>query len=77
MYVSCAVILSHVLVGTGYPLEVHEVVTKDGYLLRMERIPLPASEDTVFMMHGEEGRVVQGAAAAASRGVKVLLEHSF
>jgi hypothetical protein len=33
---------------------VHEVVTADGYLLRLERIPLPASRDVVFMMHGEE-----------------------
>lgn len=37
----------------GYPLEVHEVVTADGYLLRMERIPQPSSTDAVFMMHGE------------------------
>lgn len=39
----------------GYPLEVHEVITPDGYLLRMERIPLPTSTDAVFMMHGEHG----------------------
>jgi hypothetical protein len=37
---------------SGYPLEVHEVVTSDGYLLLMERIPLPAATDVVFMMHG-------------------------
>lgn len=37
---------------TGYPLEVHEVVTHDGYLLRMERIPQHAATDAVFMMHG-------------------------
>jgi hypothetical protein len=37
---------------TGYPLEVHEVVTPDGYLLRMERIPQPTSTEAVFMMHG-------------------------
>lgn len=28
------------------------MVTADGYLLRMERIPLPTSTDAVFMMHG-------------------------
>lgn len=47
----------------GYPLEVHEVVTPDGYLLRMERIPQPSSQDAVFMMHGEQqsttGRVLR------------------
>lgn len=48
----------------GYPLEVHEVVTQDGYLLRMERIPQPASKDAVFMMHGEP---VQGASLSVSR----------
>jgi hypothetical protein len=36
----------------GYPLELHEVVTHDGYLLRMERIPQHAATDAVFMMHG-------------------------
>jgi hypothetical protein len=44
----------------GYPLELHEVVTPDGYLLRIERIPAKASHNVVFMMHGEcrggEGR---------------------
>lgn len=41
--------------AAGYPLEVHEVLTADGYLLRMERIPQHGSTDVVFMMHGERG----------------------
>jgi hypothetical protein len=41
----------------GYPLEVHEVLTPDGYLLVMERIPQHGATDVVFMMHGELGCV--------------------
>lgn len=52
----------------GYPLEVHEVVTADGYLLRMERIPQPSSTDAVFMMHGEGPQRVPLAAGATDRG---------
>ncbi|WIA40969.1 hypothetical protein OEZ86_004617 [Tetradesmus obliquus] len=36
----------------GYPLEVHEVLTADGYLLRMERLPQHGATDVAFMMHG-------------------------
>lgn len=37
---------------TGYPLEVHEVVTADGYKLRMERLPSAGAVDVVLFMHG-------------------------
>lgn len=36
----------------GYPLEIHEVVTEDGYVLRMERIPYVGGRDVAFFMHG-------------------------
>lgn len=45
----------------GYPLEIHQVVTKDGYILELHRIPhglteakLPRSREksVVFLMHG-------------------------
>ena len=49
----------------GYPLELHEVVTPDGYLLRMERIPAKASHNVVFMMHG---RCMGGGAAGIAGG---------
>jgi hypothetical protein len=46
--------MQHVfLLPAGYPLEVHEVLTPDGYLLRMERIPQHGAADVTFMMHGE------------------------
>jgi hypothetical protein len=39
----------------GYPCEVHRVVTRDGYVLQMERIPMKSATEVVFMMHGEAG----------------------
>ncbi|KAI8465067.1 MAG: Alpha/Beta hydrolase protein [Monoraphidium minutum] len=36
----------------GYPLETYTVVTEDGYVLRMERIPRPGAPDVALFMHG-------------------------
>jgi hypothetical protein len=58
--VNVCVCLCVCLLLSGYPLEVHEVVTPDGYLLRMERIPQPTSTEAVFMMHGGRGLVFGG-----------------
>lgn len=37
----------------GYPVEVHEVETDDGYILELHRIPLKESKKPpVFLQHG-------------------------
>jgi hypothetical protein len=36
----------------GYPLQTFTVVTEDGYVLRMERIPRPGAPDVALFMHG-------------------------
>ncbi|KAK9834097.1 hypothetical protein WJX84_003001 [Apatococcus fuscideae] len=36
----------------GYPLEEHEVVSQDGYITRMERIPNKGARDVAFFVHG-------------------------
>ena len=36
----------------GYPVEEHTVLTDDGYLLRMHRIPGGAKSQAVFLQHG-------------------------
>jgi hypothetical protein len=36
----------------GYPLQTYTVVTEDGYVLRMERIPRPGAHDVALFMHG-------------------------
>lgn len=37
---------------TGYPLEVHDVITNDQYKLTVHRLPRPESRDAVFFQHG-------------------------
>lgn len=37
---------------SGYPLEVHKVVTIDGYIITMHRIPRPEAKKATFFMHG-------------------------
>jgi len=36
----------------GYPLQTYTVVTEDGYVLKMERIPRPGAPDVALFMHG-------------------------
>jgi hypothetical protein len=36
----------------GYPLQTYNVLTEDGYVLRMERIPRPGAPDVALFMHG-------------------------
>lgn len=36
----------------GYDLEDHDVVTEDGYILTLHRLPRPHSRDAVFFQHG-------------------------
>lgn len=36
----------------GYPYERHKVVTEDGYILLLERIPNKASKHVLYMQHG-------------------------
>ena len=44
--------------GHGYPVETHKVVTKDGYILRMHRIPYGRNSrqsgrrSAVYIQHG-------------------------
>ena len=43
---------SHFIRMAGYPHEQHTVITDDGYVLQMERIPQPRAKDVVFFQHG-------------------------
>ncbi|KAK9810435.1 hypothetical protein WJX72_010667 [[Myrmecia] bisecta] len=74
-----------VIEQAGYPLEEHTIITKDGYVLKMERIPRHAARDVVFFMHGildtSMGWVSNGvtgsqAFAAYDRGFDVWLGNS-
>ncbi len=40
------------IVDSGYPLEEHVVTTRDGYVLRMQRLPRRDSKNVVFFQHG-------------------------
>ena len=45
-----------IIVKRGYPVEIHSVTTKDGYILELHRIPPPTSRGNasrvVFLQHG-------------------------
>lgn len=43
---------AEVIRAAGYPLQVYDVTTRDGYVLTMERIPRVGCKDVVFFMHG-------------------------
>ncbi|KAK9810060.1 hypothetical protein WJX72_004140 [[Myrmecia] bisecta] len=69
----------------GYPLEEHTIITKDGYILRMERIPRHGARDVVFFTHGifdtslgwvSNGVTGSQAFAAYDRGFDVWLGNS-
>lgn len=47
--VSCA---ADVIRLAGYPLEQYQVVTEDGFVIQMERIPRHGARDVVFYLHG-------------------------
>lgn len=36
----------------GYVLEDHDVITDDGFILTLHRLPRPQSQDAVFFQHG-------------------------
>lgn len=66
----------------GYPLELWEVETEDGYVLCMERIPRRGACDVAFFMHGildtsltwvSQGVTGSMAFAAHDRGFDVWL----
>jgi len=41
-----------VLRASGYPYQRHVVITDDGYVLQMDRIPRKEAKDVAFFMHG-------------------------
>ena len=41
-----------VVIKNGYPFERHEVVTKDGYVIRVDRLPNKKSSKVVYLQHG-------------------------
>jgi pimeloyl-ACP methyl ester carboxylesterase len=61
---------SDAILRAGYPLEEHSVVTSDGYVLQLHRIPRRGGRDVVFMMHGvldtSLGWVVGGTGSSAA-----------
>lgn len=40
------------VVGQGYPYEKYDVVTQDGYILQLERLPQPKSSNVLYFQHG-------------------------
>eukprot|EP01124_Arcella_intermedia_P034993 TRINITY_DN8809_c0_g1_i1.p1 TRINITY_DN8809_c0_g1~~TRINITY_DN8809_c0_g1_i1.p1 ORF type:complete len:651 (+),score=123.67 TRINITY_DN8809_c0_g1_i1:129-2081(+) len=43
---------SDVLKGLGYPYARYDVITKDGYILTLERLPRPQSKQALYFQHG-------------------------
>ena len=73
---------SDAILQAGYPLEEHVVVTSDGYILSMQRIPRKDAKDVVFFQHGifdtalgwvSNGTQGSQAFAAFDRGADVWL----
>ncbi|CAH1428219.1 unnamed protein product [Lactuca virosa] len=71
-----------VITGEGYPYEVINVVTSDGYVLLLERIPRPEAKKVVYLQHGvfdssmcwvSNGNVGSPAFAAYDAGYDVFL----
>lgn len=40
------------VVGQGYPYERYDVITEDGYVLQLERLPQPKSTRVLYFQHG-------------------------
>jgi hypothetical protein len=47
----CFASVPHLISEKGYPVESHDVVTSDGYILTMHRIPRPGAP-AVLLQHG-------------------------
>lgn len=41
-----------IVLSQGYPYEIYEVVTDDGYILRLERLARPKSNRIIYFQHG-------------------------
>ena len=57
------------ILKAGYPLEEHSVITDDGYVLQMHRIPRRASKDCVFFQHGVLDTSLSWVSSGVSLGV--------
>lgn len=61
-----------VIVACGYPLEEYRVITMDGYVLEMQRIPRRGASEVVFFQHGildtSLGWVANGASGSQAFG---------
>eukprot|EP00249_Psilotum_nudum_P016178 c25698_g1_i1 orf=197-2302(+) len=71
-----------IITGLGYPYEAFKVITADGYVLLMERIPRQDSQKVLYMQHGllgsslcwvSNGVVGSEAFAAYDQGYDVFL----
>ncbi|XP_053685954.1 lipase 3-like [Sabethes cyaneus] len=58
--------------ASGYPLDVHVIITKDGYTLKLHRIPDPALQED-----NEGESVLSSKGAAGFRGVVLLMHGMF
>jgi pimeloyl-ACP methyl ester carboxylesterase len=41
-----------IMQSLGYPYEAYDVVTQDGYIIRIERLPRPESKNVLYFQHG-------------------------
>ncbi|CAH1179214.1 unnamed protein product [Phaedon cochleariae] len=74
-------LLTKLIRGNGYPLEVHEIETEDGYLLNLYRIPhgrypsqnRTANRSPVLLNHGLGGSAENFVWIGSSRSIALLL----
>ncbi|XP_061709901.1 lipase 3-like [Cydia pomonella] len=61
----------HIIEKYGFPVETHETVTEDGYLLKLFRIP--GDGPVVFLMHGLSGSADDFVVSGPESGIAYLL----
>jgi hypothetical protein len=65
---------ANIILQAGYPVQEHTVITRDGYVLRVQRIPRPETRDAVLFLHGVMDTSL-GWVAAGHRGSHALAAH--
>lgn len=44
--------VNNAIIKAGYPQEIHQTITEDGYILTLQRLPRKDATDVVFFQHG-------------------------